>query len=89
MLSKLLGMFSSDMAIDLGTANTLIGDISANTSNLISAAIDAQDFPYEFPGADAEPGHRELRWNTTCTAVPTQARQASHRFPSTFGMSTV
>lgn len=44
------------------TADTTLGTFatSGNTSHIISAAIDPQLFPFEFPGANDEPGHREI-----------------------------
>ena len=43
-------------------ANTDIGTVSStgNSSRVISSAISAQNFAFQFPGAGDEPGHREI-----------------------------
>ena len=44
------------------TADTTIGDLSAvgNTSQILSAGIEAQSYTLDFPGSNSEPGHREI-----------------------------
>lgn len=51
-----------DPGSSYATADTTLGDISAsgNSSQIISSSIDPQAYPFVFPGANTDPGNREI-----------------------------
>ncbi|MCA9064142.1 MAG: DVUA0089 family protein, partial [Planctomycetaceae bacterium] len=56
-----------DQGSSFATANTtILGTISTpgNTSHLVTAAISAQFYAFQFPGNQDEPGHREIEVET-------------------------
>ena len=56
----------TDPGSSFAGANAQIGIVSStgNTSRIINAGIDAQAFAFQFPGANDEPGHREIEVET-------------------------
>jgi hypothetical protein len=56
----------ADPGSSFATADNTLGTFatSGNTSNIIRSTIDPQLFPFEFPGANDEPGHREIELET-------------------------
>ncbi|MDG2128404.1 MAG: matrixin family metalloprotease, partial [Fuerstiella sp.] len=56
----------TDPGSSFDTANATLGDISDPVANsqIINSSIDPQLFPFEFPGANDEPGHRQIEVET-------------------------
>ena len=65
-----------------------LGDLSTVNSHLVSSAIEPQAFPFDFPGAIDEPGHRDIEIETHLGSGPDAQNgtsQIDYNFQDAYG----